>query len=106
MRKAAMSGQRPPSRSLDSGHPGASLFAHEDRFSRSVPFEERKYLILTNRGDEYLRQIETGQWDAVKLHFDWTKDRREAQEFTGRDIRAMFYKVVQAFSAPKLERIF
>jgi|GEM_PF-5069913 len=106
MRKTAVSGQCPSWRSRDSGHPGDSLFAHVDSFSRSVPWDERRYLVLTNRGDEYLQRIETGQWDAVKLHFIWTTDRSEAKEFTGAEIRSSFYHVVQAHSAPKLERIF
>src|SRR4051812_14361532 len=106
MPKSAVSAQRTPSRSRDSGHPGASLFAHDDRFSRSVPWDERRYLILTNRGDEYLRKIEVAKWEASKLNFRWTKNRAEAQVFTGAEIRSSFYHVVQAFSAPKLERVF
>jgi hypothetical protein len=106
MPKSAMSGQRAVRRSRDSGHPGASLFAHDDRFSRSVPWDERKYVVLTNRGDEYLERIEVGKWEACKLHFLWTTNRDEAQVFTGAEIRASFYHVVQAFSAPKLERVF
>jgi hypothetical protein len=94
--KSAVSGQRPARKTRDSGHPGASLFAHDDRFSRSVPWDERKYLILTNRGDEYLRKIEVGEWEACKLHFRWTPNRDEAQVFTGAEIRA----------SPKLERVF
>jgi hypothetical protein len=42
--ESAVSGQRPARRSRDSGHPGASIFAHEDRFSRSVPDDDRKYV--------------------------------------------------------------
>lgn len=64
-----MSGQRPARRSRDSGHSGASIFDQDDRFGRSVSWEDRKYLILTNRGDEYLRKIEVAQWEACKLHF-------------------------------------
>jgi hypothetical protein len=100
-----MSGQRAPSRSRDSGHPGALESARKPKLSDSVPDEDRRYVILTNRGDEYLRRIETGQWDAVKLHFHWTTDLREAQEFSAADIRTLFYKVVQSFSGPKFERI-
>jgi len=103
--ETAMSGQRAGSRSLNSGHPGASLFAHEDKFSGLVPFEERKYVVLTNHGDEYLALIEVGKWEADKLNFRWTTDRSEALEFTGAEIRSSFIKVVQAFSAPRLERI-
>jgi hypothetical protein len=101
-----MSGQRPGRKSLDSGHPGALFFAHEDRFPRSTPWDERKYIVLTNRGDEYLERIEVGKWDACKLHFHWTKDRKKALEWTGAEVRSKFIHVVQAFSAPQLERIF
>lgn len=106
MTKPAAARYRPARRSPDSGHPGASLFAHVDRFSSSVPWDERRYVVLTNRGDEYLRKIEVAKWEACKLHFRWTTDRTEAQVFTGAEIRASFYHVVQAFSAPKLERVF
>lgn len=106
MPRTAVSGQRRRLESRDSGHPGASLFAHDDCFSRSVPWDERKYLVLTNRGDEYLERIEVGKWEGCKLHFRWTKDRDKAREWTGAEVRASFYHVVQAFSAPKLERIF
>jgi hypothetical protein len=104
--QSAVSGQRTPSGSRAGGRPGASLFANESRFSRSIPWDERQYLILTNAGDEYLERIEVLKWDAAKLHFHWTPDRRAAKQFTGAEIRASFSHVVAGFSGPKLERIF
>jgi hypothetical protein len=74
-----MSGQRPPWRSRDSGHPGASFFTQEDKFDRFVDWSERRYLILTNQGDEYLVRIEVAKWEASKLNFEWTKDRDKAK---------------------------
>jgi hypothetical protein len=106
MPKPAVSGQRPARRSLYSGHPGVSNSFRKPKLSDSVPDEARRYVITTNRGDEYLRRIETGKWDAVKLHFYWTTDRTAAKEFTGAELRSSFYHVVQSFSGPKFERIF
>jgi hypothetical protein len=70
-----------------------------------IPMEDRRYVIRTNDGDDYLQRIETAKWDAVKLHFRWTKDRDQAQTFTPKDISTVFSKVVAAYSAPQLERI-
>jgi hypothetical protein len=108
MPKSAMSGQRPASRSRDSGHSGASVFPGYVEFpglSRSVASEDRRYLIATNRGDEYLERVETGQWEAVKLHFHWTKDADKAQVFNPADLSTIFQKVVHGFSGPKIVRV-
>jgi phage head maturation protease len=75
------------------------------RLSDSVPFNERVYLIKTNAGDEYLERMEAGKLETIKVNFFWTRDRDKAAQFTTRDLTKVFYKVVQAYSGPGLERV-
>lgn len=61
------------------------------------------YLVKTHAGDEFLERIEGTKWEAVKLHFHWTRDRAAAQRFTKEALSKVFHRIVAAYSGPGIE---
>jgi hypothetical protein len=67
-----------------------------------ITSEERRFIVATYRGDEFLERIEVGQWEAVKLFFRWTKKPALALLLDNKGVRDSFHQVVASFSGPQL----
>lgn len=74
----------------------------EEDYRQWINSPDRRFVVSTRAGDEYLEKIEVGEWEAVKLFFTWSNDFAKALKLTHDDVRKSFHKVVAAFSAPQL----
>jgi hypothetical protein len=55
------------------------------RLSDRTPLDQRSY-ILRDRDGDYVRRVISGDTETVKLHFEFTKDRALAEQFSYDDL--------------------